>query len=61
MDAKTDLKILIARFRLHLWVMLRGFRHSKVILRDANGEVLCVKTVTKDGREAKTFYARDAD
>ncbi|EEF59830.1 hypothetical protein [Pedosphaera parvula] len=55
------LKILIARLRLNIWVILRGNTHSKVILRDANGEVLCIKTVTKDGREAKTFYARDAD
>jgi hypothetical protein len=59
MDVMRGLEILIARLKLNLWVLLRGCRHSKVILRDARGEILCVKTVTKDGREAKTFYLRD--
>lgn len=55
------LKILIARICLNIWVVSRGNTHSKVILRDANGDILCIKTVTKDGREAKTFYLRDGD
>lgn len=35
MDVMRGLKILIVRLKLNLWVLLRGCRHGKVILRDA--------------------------